>query len=672
MNISLIPQPRRLTLQSGTFALPQNPTIHITDPRLHPAAQLAAQILPIHQSTNAPASSAPTLAPHRACSGAGLTLSHRASLHPEGYRLTIRPSGIELLAKTPQGATYGLETLRQLLAQAPAPHRNPNRSPLPSTQHKAQSTPPHNSIRLPCLRIDDWPAFPLRGVYYDVTRGRVPKTSRLIEQADLLSRFKINHLQHYVEHTYRFKAHPLIGRGASPLTAADFRQLDATCRARFIELVPSLASFGHMATVLHHKPYRHLAEDLGINQYEDPDAGKMAEARQRRAWSIAPANPGTYKFLDSLFSEFLPNFSSRQFNACCDETYDLALGQSYQLARRIGKGPLYLNHLLKLRRLARRHGKRIMFWGDIIHHYPDLIPKIPRDVTVLDWGYDHRTNFNRVAAFRKAGIPFIACPGTSSWVSLFPRLHEATASIHGYTRAALRHHAHGILNTDWGDRGHFNFMEFSWHGFLYGAEQAWNPNADHTSFTKRFARVFLGSSAPGLPRAIDALGDIAHLATDAHYQSIWYHIYFAPPASPLFAGPTFQGFQSLKGRIRPGPFTLNAALGHRTLKKLAAIRTVLESSMATGRANPPGEPSSPKDPHAILPYWLFAADTLAHAARKLIVLAPDGKNSPHARKSLRTEMRTLQNRFTRLWLARNRPSEIAITLRAYQTAMQGL
>jgi hypothetical protein len=72
----------------------------------------------------------------------------------------------------------------------------------------------------------------------------------------------------------------------------------------------------------------------------------------------------------------------------------------------------------------------------------------------------------------------------------------------------------------------------------------------------------------------------------------------------------------------------------------------------------------------VLPYWLFAVDTIAHAARKLTVLAPGGRDTPAARRALRREMADLKARFIRLWLARNRRSEIAITLANYNQAIR--
>ena len=54
----------------------------------------------------------------------------------------------------------------------------------------------------------------------------------------------------------------------------------------------------------------------------------------------------------------------------------------------------------------------MMFWGYIILKYPRLIHKLPKNVIVLNWGYEADHAFEREAAlFAKAKIPFYICPG---------------------------------------------------------------------------------------------------------------------------------------------------------------------------------------------------------------------------------------------------------------------
>ncbi len=304
----------------------------------------------------------------------------------------------------------------------------------------------------------------------------------------------------------------------------------------------------------------------------------------------------------------------------------------------------------------------MLFWGDIIRKYPELIPEVPTDVTVLDWNYDYDHNFDSIEDFKKAGLNFIACPGTSSWVSLFPRLPEAEANIHGFAEAALKQGAAGVLNTDWGDGGHYNFMEYSWHGYLFGAEQAWNVKADRSSFTRRFCTLFLGNGCSDLAAAVDRLGEVSQTHIDGYYQSVWEHLFFAPADDAIFEEREYPAVLFENGRIVRRSLKLNPAFAKKELKKLESVRRVFTAALK----------KKGSDPHGVLPYWIFAADTIIHAARKLSVIGTKGADGAAARKELKKEMTALRDRFKDLWTARNRKSEIQITLKRYKKAINSL
>lgn len=619
--LKFIPEPKQVTPGCGVLHLPRRTTIAISDGALYDVACLARDVL----------------GGGVICTTAGLAdtlvILFTPSLPKEGYHLIISRDGITLQAADVAGAFYGVQTLAQVAQQS-----------APGT--------------LTAVNIDDWPDIPERGVYYDVCRGRVATLDRLKEQADLLAHYKINQLQLYMEHTFRFRKHPEIGKNASPLTAEDILELDAFCRARHIELVPSLAAFGHLATVLNHPQYRHLAEDWGEGRYEDPEATKGWS----NGWSLTPAREESYVFLKELFDELLPCFSSKRFNVCCDENYDLGWGQSFQMAQKMGKGRLYLSHIVRLRELAASHGKQIMFWGDIIRHYPELIPEIPSDVIVLDWGYEGWMDFDRVKDFTATGLPSYGCPSVCGYVTLFPRVFEAADNIAGWAQACKKHGGVGILNTDWGDGGHYNFMECAWPGYLYGAEQSWNVDADRASFWARFDKLFLAIEAPEFLNAFMDLGDIAQVAADGFYQSFWRHVFFAAPGDEVLQALTRKMNVSTRGAREMRDVAVNAALGREAQAKLEGVRQVV--------ADYTGDPDV--DPHEVLPYWLFAVDTLLHAAKKLAVLGDGGDDTPAARQALAGEMLILRDRFQSLWYARSRPSEIHVTLGYYDHAIEGL
>jgi hypothetical protein len=370
-----------------------------------------------------------------------------SDLGSEGYELRVVPDGIRIVASADEGLFYGVQTLKQLLRTRGA--------------------------RIPALTIRDRPVLAHRGLMLDVSRGKVPTLRTLFDLVDGLASCKYNQLQLYIEHTFDFASHPDIGAGTDPLTADDMLALDAYCRARHVELVPNLQSFGHQ---------RHL---LSLPQYSQLD-----EVGWR--WSLTPAREETYRLLDDLYADFLPAFSSSWLNVDCDETWDLGAGQSRPLAEQLGKGRLYLQHILRLRELAAARGRRIMLWADVLLHYPELVPELPDDVILLDWEYEAADAYPTTQALGKSGRQFWVCPGTSSWNTLFPRLDNALANIRNYVRDGLQAGASGMLLTEWGDYGHYLPLALSWYAYAFGAATAWTgAQISPEEFEAAFAPLFL-------------------------------------------------------------------------------------------------------------------------------------------------------------------------------------
>ena len=625
MNLSFIPQPQRLQLHEGSFPIPTESTMGISDASFYPVARELQSIWPSLASS----------LPIRICHPKFLDtirINLSAELSTEAYRLKIDSHGVHVEAGSETGAFHAVQTLRQIFRQS-------------------------RDGRLPFLEIHDWPDLAERGLYYDVCRGRVPKLERLFELVDFLSYYKINQFQLYIEHTFAFRGHPEIGRDASPLTADDILSLDAHCLSRRVELVPSLASFGHLSNVLKNPRYQSLAEDFGVGKYLSPDA---PEDFSHTGWSLSPANPDIYPFLDSLYAEFLPLFSSKRFNACCDETFDLGWGQSFELCRQRGKGRVYLEHIKKINDLSKKYGKSLMIWGDIIRQYPELVSEIPKDVTVLDWVYGYENRFDSLSDFQAAGLKFLACPGTSSWLGLFPRLPQARANISGFACAAKKYGAAGLLNTDWGDGGHYNFMENSWHGYLFGAEQSWNPQAEQSDFTLRFVTAFFGYDDQALAAALDELGDISFTCPAGGGASIWQDLLFALPDNPIFQKiASDKGTYLSDGKIVSDKHRLDSASLSRILERLDSIRGVFSKCAET------------HDSRGILPYWIYAVDATRLAVRRLREYGQDSPSDTKERHTIQKDLRGLKRRFQKLWNDRNRTSEIGITLARFDRVIRG-
>ncbi len=361
--------------------------------------------------------------------------------HVQGYTLKIGSQGVTIEYHDAGGLHAAVATLRQLLRE--------------------------HGRRLPCLGIRDWPDFPQRGVMLDISRGRVPRLETLLGLAEQLADFKINELQLYTEHTFAYRHYAPVWRGWGALTGGDVEKLDAHCRRLGIELVPNQNSFGHLRQWLAYPPLKKLAE---VSEPWPDGNGAFL----RRPSTLAPMNPGTLPFLRGLYDELLPHFSSARFNVGCDETWDLGRGQSRALCQKIGRGRVYLGLLKKIHRELSARKKRMMFWGDIILHHPELVRELPRDVIALNWGYEAGHPFAQEAAmFAAAKIPFYVCPGTATWMSLIGRHDNAFANLREAATAGRRHGAAGYLITDWGDGGHPQPLAVSVLPYMFGAALSW-------------------------------------------------------------------------------------------------------------------------------------------------------------------------------------------------------
>lgn len=353
--------------------------------------------------------------------------------------------------------------------------------------------------RWPALAIDDKPALRHRGLMLDVSRGKVPTIETLKDLARRLAQYRYNQLQLYVEHTFVFPSHPEIGAGVDALTANDILELDAVCRVHHIELVPNLQSIGHHTVLLNLPQYQHLAETPWN-------------------WSMATTSDEGFAILGELFDDLLPAFSSRRFNINGDEPWDLGRGQSRALTDEIGVGRVYLEHVKRIHQMVTERGYQMMMWADMFWHHPELIGEFPEDIILLDWWYERKDVSDSVDVIANAKRRFYVCPGTSSWLALYPRLENAIANVGGFLRDGIAAGCEGMLMTDWGDQGHFQPLSNSWYPYLWAAEGAWSGGAvDSDAFDRAFGWLFLEDPSGRQVAAIRRLGAATQIEPDWHH-----------------------------------------------------------------------------------------------------------------------------------------------------------
>jgi hexosaminidase len=525
--VNLVPFPRWLRRHAGFFNLPIAGGIHFTAGadlpvalRLQEAIHRTGSNLTITAGSTIPANAVVV------CRSRTGDFSGASS-----YELLISKSRITIEYgqsddATQDGLRAGIATLRQLLREY--------------------------GRRVPRLHIRDHGDFARRGVMLDISRGRVPRLETLLELVDHLSDLKINEFQLYTEHTFAYAKYRKVWEPWGALSGEEILKLDARCRELGIDLVPNQNSFGHLRHWLEYEPLQHLAETR--KPWPLPSG-------QTVAWpfTLAPRHPGTMKFLRSLYDELLPYFSSRFFNVGCDETWDLGCGQSARLCQRFGKGNVYLRFLLNLHKEVTRRGKTIMFWGDIILQYPDLIGRLPRQNScALDWGYEANHPFEKEAMqFEHTGIPFYVCPGTSTWMTLIGRLDNAEANLENAARSGLKHGAKGFLITDWGDGGHPQPLAVSYFPYAIGAGLAWCRQ----SFRRDAVKPMLERDVFENDTIADAAERLAYTHSKLNYRAFNCTPIGAALAAPLPSMGEMWCPDGLKHYARIDPRNLAAALG---------------------------------------------------------------------------------------------------------------
>lgn len=532
---------------------------------------------------------------------------------PQGYSLRIDTDGLRIVGGDAAGVFYGLTTLRQLLLNDP--------------------------LQLPGLYIEDQPDYAARGFMLDISRDRVPTLETLFLLVDDLAVLKMNQLQLYMEHTFAYADHELVWRHASPLTPEDILRLDAYCRQRHVELVPNQNSLGHKERWLMHPAYRHLAES--------PDGFEDMNGRWRGPSTLAPLEPGSLSLMTSLYDDLLPHFTSTQFNVGCDEPWELGRGRSREAIEREG-GRIYLGWLLKLHQAVRQRGRQMMFWGDIILKYPDLVPELPPDVIVMEWGYEATHPFDaNCQHYAAAGIPFYVCPGTSSWNSLTGRADNVIGNIRAAAEAGLKHGAAGLLVTDWGDNGHWQPYPVSYIGMAYAAGVSWNYAVNH---------------ALEIPPVLDTLiyRDEAHLmgrvtlALANLYQRIGPDHVNGQVLAYALQWPADEIEADLKRLEQWGGTPANSTPD--AVQQVISTAEELAAELDQARMQ--------RDDAALIRReWQQAARLLAHGGRWLL-FAPQ-PDADQARRLL-DELETLIVQQRQNWLARSRPGGLEDSMRRFE------
>jgi hexosaminidase len=390
-------------------------------------------------------------------------------LPDEGYVLAVSADEVIVAGKTPAGTFYGLQTLKQLVRGAGA------------------------GAFIPGVNIADWPTMRWRAVSDDISRGPVPTVDYIKRQLRTEAFFKLNMHSFYMEHTFASESQPLIGPAGGSLTPSEIRDLVAYARRYHVELVPEQQTFGHLHKALRLEKYAELAE----TPYGDV---------------LSPQQEGSYKLIADWYRELNELFPGQFFHIGEDETFELGEGQSKDAVKARGVGAIYFEHLNRVRDVLKPYNRRLMFWGDIALHHPDLIGNIPKDMIVMNWQYGARDEFwSDIKPFQDAGLQQFVCPGAQNWNQIFPNLEAARKNIVNFVRDGQKAGAIGMMNTTWDDDGE-SLFETTWYSIVLGAAASWQEGAvDVERFDRDFDWAFFRNDGDQFVKAERSLGSVVPL-----------------------------------------------------------------------------------------------------------------------------------------------------------------
>jgi hexosaminidase len=398
------------------------------------------------------------------------------AMHDEGYVILPRRRGLAVIAETSAGLFYGAQTVKQLVIGD------------------------GKESLLQTATIRDWPALPHRGLDDDLSRGPVPTLEFQKRQIRTLAAYKLNIYSPYFEHTLSYSASPLVAPPGGSISPSDVAELVRYATQYHVTIIPEQEAFGHLHHVLKYEQYAQLGET---------PHGQV----------LSPVQPGSLALIKSWFTQIAQQFPSPWVHIGADETNELGKGQTKELVTQRGLDQVYVDFLRQIHDAIQPTGKRILFWGDLAWHNPEMIAALPKDMIGVPWVYDAKQDFDKyIQPFNRAGMEVWVAPGVNNWRRVYPDTNIALVNIQHFVRDGQRLGAKGMLNTVWNDDGEGIFDE-DWYSVLFGAAAAWQRGESSIpQFQASYGAVFHGDLSGKIDKAQAEIMAAQKLLTDAGFR----------------------------------------------------------------------------------------------------------------------------------------------------------
>ena len=309
---------------------------------------------------------------------------------PEGYKLTVSPTTIELHSNTVVGTFYGMQTLLQLIPVGPGIQRRADLKSLP----------------IPCAEITDYPRFGWRGLMLDVSRHFFTK-KEVERYIDEMAAYKYNvlHLHLSDDQGWRLEIKslpqltkvgawsvartgrwgtftPALAYESTPqggfYTQEDMREIIGYAQKHYITILPEFDVPAHSLAFIASYP------NLSCTQLSYPvNAGFRDPVRDDNALCIG--NDSVFTLLDKIFTEVAALFPSPYIHIGGDEAYKGFWSNCPKCQKRMADehlknvDELQSYFVKRMEKILQEKGKKLIGWDEILEG--GLAPS----ATVMSW-----------------------------------------------------------------------------------------------------------------------------------------------------------------------------------------------------------------------------------------------------------------------------------------------
>jgi hexosaminidase len=278
-----------------------------------------------------------------------LTLGGSSALGDEGYELQIDEKQLKITANKPAGVFYGIQTLRQIIADR---------------DEKASG----NEWEVATGTITDYPEYAWRGSMLDVARHFFP-VEDVKRYIDFLSYYKINilHLHLSDDQGWRIevKSWPnltaiggqsQVGGGKGGFyTQEQYKEIVAYAQSRFITIVPEIDLPGHINAALVSYSSELLPGPpikLETGEKPRPVAGQPHTGIEVGFSTLTMKKESTFKFVNDVIREIAAITPGPYFHVGGDEAA-------------VTKKPDYIAFVNRFKEIVNANGKIMIGWEEI-------------------------------------------------------------------------------------------------------------------------------------------------------------------------------------------------------------------------------------------------------------------------------------------------------------------